>query len=154
MKLHFLYATETGNAEMLCDDICDSLDDEFETEVSSLADMTPGDLDAGTFYIIVSSTYGSGDVPSAAAPFSDALEADKPDLKGVRFAIFGLGDMVFGETFAQGSQTLMEQMIACRAELIGERGIHDASGFDMPEDIGLPWFQGVLALLREKTLVE
>ncbi len=152
MKLHFLYGTETGNAEMLCDDICDSLEDGFETEVSSIGDVMPQELDAGTFYVIVCSTYGSGDVPPAATAFSNALESQKPDLQGLRFAIFGLGDMVFGETFAQGSQTLMEQMIACKAQLVGERGIHDASGFDMPEDVGLPWFQGIVTQLTEESL--
>lgn len=148
MKITFLHGTETGNAEMLCEDLEADLDGDFETSIASMADVKPADMEQDTFYVVVASTYGSGDVPATAQAFSDVLET-KPDLSGIRFAIFGLGDMVFAETFAQGSQTIMDQLIACKATMVGERGIHDASGGDMPEDIALPWFQGVLAQLEE-----
>lgn len=149
MKIHFLYGTETGNAEMLCEDIEADLGDGFDCEITSLADITPAELTRDVLYVIVCSTYGSGDVPATARDFSDALDA-RPDLEGIRFAVFGLGDMVFAETFAQGSDRLMKQMLACKATMIGTRCIHDASVGDMPEDVGLPWFHGILAELNEK----
>lgn len=149
MKLHFLYGTETGSAEFLCEDIIEALDDDsLETEISVLADVDPSALEAGTFYMVVTSTFGNGDLPSNAQPFADALDANQPDLDHVRFAIFGLGDMVFSATFNQGSEQLMDKMRACGATMVGERGIHDASTGDMPEDIAGPWAQGILASLR------
>lgn len=148
MKLHFLYGTETGNAEMLCEDIEADLGAGFDVTISSMGDVDPGSLDAETFYFIVTSTYGNGDFPATAVAFPDALEAEKPDLAHVRFAIFGLGDMVFAETFNHGSERLMNMMLARGAKMIGERGLHDASGLDLPEDLALPWAQGVLAQLQ------
>ncbi|MEM7441315.1 MAG: flavodoxin domain-containing protein [Pseudomonadota bacterium] len=148
MKIHFLHGTETGNSEMLCEDLEAELGDEFDCKISSLADVKPEELNKETFYVFVASTYGSGDVPATAQAFSDAMEA-KPDLSGVRFAMFGLGDMVFAETFAQGSDTLMKQLLASNATMVGERGIHDASGGDMPEDVAMPWFEGIVAKLGE-----
>ncbi|MEM6618938.1 MAG: flavodoxin domain-containing protein [Pseudomonadota bacterium] len=150
MKIHLLYGTETGNAEMLCEDMEAEIGDAAETRVSNMGDLNPADLDSEEFHIFVTSTYGNGDLPATAVAFTDALDADKPDLSKITFAIFGLGDMVFSGTFAHGSKTLMELLLACKATMVGERLTHDASGGDMPEDIALPWLEGILELAREK----
>lgn len=148
MKIHFLYGTETGSAEMLCEDIRDDLGDGFEVELSSLGDVDPATLNAETFYFFVSSTYGNGDLPVTAQPFYDAIVEKSVDLSHVRFAIYGLGDMVFAETFAFGSKILMEKLLEQGATMIGERCIHDASSPDLPEDLGIPWAHDVLAQLK------
>ena len=148
MRIHFLYGTETGSAEMLCEDIRDALGTGFECAITGMGEVEPADLTADTFYVFVTSSYGTGDLPSMAQPFYDKLEAEKPDLSAIRFAIFGLGDMVFAETFNGGSERLMEMLLACKAKMVGERGIHDASTSDLPEDIALPWTERVIALLQ------
>ncbi|MEL7116418.1 MAG: flavodoxin domain-containing protein [Pseudomonadota bacterium] len=146
MNIHFLYGSETGSAEILCEDIRDELN--LDCTIDGLDAVKPGDLNGETFYIFISSTYGNGDLPSMAQPFADAMEADKPDLSHVQFAIFGLGDMVFAETFNNGSKQLMEMLVAAGAKMVGERGIYDASSSDMPEDVGVPWAQGIFERLR------
>lgn len=144
MKIGIYYGSETGNSEMLCEDIEAELGEGYECEILSLADVDPATLDAETFYIFVTSTYGNGDLPSTALPFEEALTGGQPDLKGIRFAIFGLGDMVFSETFAHGSEKLATMLKNQGATQVGERGIHDASGFEMPEDLALPWVRGIM----------
>lgn len=144
MNIQLLYGTESGNAEMLCDDLKDVLDADHSVDIQSLGDVSPSALDPATFYILVTSTHGNGDLPAAAAEFADALEAEKPDLSRIHFAIFGLGDMVFSETFNQGSERLMKAMLACKAKMVGERGIHDASSLEMPEDIAVPWVNDLM----------
>ena len=148
MNIHFLYGTETGSAEMLCEDIRDDLGDGFETELSSLGDVDPAALNAETFYFFVTSTYGNGDLPVTAQPFYDKIVETGQDLSHVRFAIYGLGDMVFAETFAFGSKIMMEKLLEQGAKMIGERCIHDASSADLPEDLGIPWAHDVLAQLK------
>ncbi|MEM9330324.1 MAG: flavodoxin domain-containing protein [Pseudomonadota bacterium] len=147
MKVGLLYGTETGNAEMLCDDIEEELGSGFECEINDLGDIEPEELNEDTFYIIVTSTYGNGDLPTTAAPFYDKLTEEKPDLSNVRFAIFGLGDMVFDETYNQGSERLRKLLVECGAKMIGERGLHDASSGEPPEDLALPWVQNIVAQL-------
>ncbi len=149
MKIHFLFGTETGNAEMVCEDIQAELDG-FETELTNLSDFSHDEFDADTFYICVSSTYGNGDLPMTAQPFMERLQSAQPDLSHVRFAIFGLGDMVFSETFCHGSKTLMEALIERGATMVGERGMHDASSADMPEDLAIPWAMGIISELERK----
>ncbi len=148
MKLGLLFGTETGNSEMLCEDIEIELGDSFDCELQNMGDVDPAALDPDVFYIIVTSTHGNGDLPAAAAPFVDALEENKPDLSAIRFAIFGLGDMVFAETFAHGSKKTMEMMLECGATMVGERGIHDASTTEPPEDTALPWVHEIIAKLN------
>lgn len=150
MRIGIYYGSETGNSEILCEDIQSELGSGFDCHISSLADVDPSTLEPETFYIFITSTYGNGDLPSNAVPFEEAMNRDRPDLTGIRFAIFGLGDMVFSETFNQGSEKLMALLKTHKAEMLGERGIFDASGFDMPEDVALPWARGIIEMLTAK----
>lgn len=150
MKIALLFGTESGNAEMLCDDLKDELDADHDVEISSFADVVPDDLDHDVFHILVTSTHGNGDLPAAAAEFVDALEEQATDLSGVTFAIFGLGDMVFEETFNQGSERLMKAMLTHKATQIGARGLHDASTGEMLEDVALPWLETCMTQLLDK----
>ena len=145
MKLQFLFGTETGNSEMLCEDMVAELGAGFDCDIANLADVDPTALDRSVFHIFVTSTYGNGDLPSQAVAFETAMEADAPDLKGLSFAIFGLGDQVFAETFAHGSERLAKLLVSAGATMVGTRGIHDASSLEMPEDVGLPWLSGIIA---------
>lgn len=143
MSIMFLYGTETGTAEIVCMDLQDACPD-MASHVASLEDINPADLQAGTFYVLVCSTYGMGDLPASAEAFEESLRTSRPNLGHVRFAMFGLGDSAFGETFAKGSETLMQAMLACGARMVGERGLADASGDELPEDLALAWLKVLL----------
>lgn len=145
MKLEFLHGTETGSAEMLCEDMVKALEGEHSCSMQSMQDADPKALDGDTFYVVVVSTYGAGDLPFTAQPFFDRLKAEKPDLSAINFAIFGLGDSSFADTFNFGSQTIQDLMIECGARKFGERGLFDASGADFPEDVGLPWIKDIVS---------
>ncbi|QOL81324.1 flavodoxin domain-containing protein [Pseudooceanicola spongiae] len=144
MKIKLLYGTETGNAEMLCEDIEAHLEGDHEVEMANLADTDPADLAADTFHLVVCSTYGDGDLPASAQPFGEALEADQPDLSAIHFAIFGLGDSSY-ETYNQGSEKLAALLATYGAHQVGDRVIHDAMGGDMAEDLALPWADARIA---------
>jgi len=144
MRLEFLHGTETGTAEIVCEDLDAAVSSSVETSIRSLEDVDPATLEADPLYVVVCSTFGSGDLPTTAEPFFDQLNTAKPDLSHVRFAIFGLGDRTFGETFNQGSEKLMEALLACKAQMVGEWGIADASSADMPEEVAVPWLEGIL----------
>ncbi|WP_068303710.1 flavodoxin domain-containing protein [Pararhodobacter sp. CCB-MM2] len=144
MQIAVLYGTETGNAEMLAEDIASHLSD-HDASVTNLSDFDPAGFDAGTFYVVVTSTYGDGELPASAQPFAEAMEAAKPDLSGIRFAIFGMGDSEYPETFNYGGKRLEEILTGAGAERVGERVTHDASGSDMADDLALPWIDEILS---------
>lgn len=149
MNIVILYGTETGNAEMLAEDIQADLLADHAVEVANLSDFDPGDFDPARLYLIVSSTYGDGELPASAQPFGAAMRAQAPDLSGVSFGLFGLGDSEY-ETFNQGSLHLQELMEAAGAALLGERVVHDASGSDLAEDLALPWAREIVALAETR----
>lgn len=144
MKISLLYGTETGTAEMLCEDLQEQLDG-HEVDIANLEDVSPGDLSADQFYIFVCSTYGDGELPQSAIPFVERLEAEKTDLSTIRYSVFGLGDSVYHETYNNGSNVLMTALSAAGAQVLGERGLHDASGLDDTIDLALPWAKARIA---------
>lgn len=139
MDITLLFGTETGNAELICDDLQEHLEADHDIEIANLEDTDPANLDFDRFHIFVCSTYGEGDLPQSALPFVEKLAETKPDLSGLRFSMFGLGDMTYEDTFANGSVRLTDALTQANATPLGPRGIHDASGLEDAIDIALPW---------------
>lgn len=144
MKISILYGTETGNAEMLAEDIMAELENEHTVACINLSDIAPGELDAESLHIVVCSTYGDGELPASAQPFAAKLEVEKPDLSSIRFAIFGLGDTEYDETFNFGPKHLSDLLQGRGALQVGQRIAHDASSADLAEDLAFPWVEAVL----------
>lgn len=144
MQIVILYGTETGNAEMLAEDIAAHLSD-HDTMVSNLSDFAPDAFERGALYLVVTSTYGDGELPASAKPFEAAMQGARPDLTGVHFAVFGLGDSAYPETFNHGGKRMEEILKSAGATMLGARVTHDASGSDMAEDLALPWADAVVA---------
>ena len=147
MKINLLYGTETGNAEMLAEDIESNLSGDYEVAMTNLEDATMEHLTADGFYIFICSTYGDGDLPASAIDFGDMVKTDRPDLSAMTFSIFGLGDIDYDETYNHGSKQLSELLVGCGATLHGPRGLHDASSGEPPEDRAMPWVEARLAEL-------
>lgn len=141
MPAAILYGTETGNAEMLAEDIASHIG----AAVTNLSDFDPADFDRDTLYLIVCSTYGDGELPASAQPFAERMAAQKPDLTGLRFAVFGMGDSEYPETFNFGGKRIEDLLTAAGARMVGERVTHDASGPDMADDLALPWADALMA---------
>lgn len=145
MKIAILYGTETGNAEMLAEDVAAHLDGDHDVSCANLADTDPTALEPDAFHLVICSTYGDGELPASAQPFADALAEKAPDLSAIRFAVFGLGDMEYPDTFNGGSAEICRILTEHGARQVGARVVHDASGPDMPEDLALPWADAVVA---------
>lgn len=145
MKFTVLYGTESGNSELVAEDIAAKLrETEDDVIVSDLQDFDPSALTVERFTIIVCSTHGEGDLPDSAVPFAEAFDAALPDLTGVQYAIFGLGDTFYEETYSQGSEHIDRRFAAQGAQRVGEYGRHDASSWDLASDLALEWLPGVL----------
>ena len=150
MKLKILVGTMTGTAQLVAQElelVWDGDDVEVET-------LLMDDLDASVFgreglFLLCTSTYGQGDVPDNSKKLFDDLATKRPDLAGVRYGVFGLGDRPYAETFNFGGMkfdTLLGELGAMR---IGERVQHDASSGVLPEEKAEEWAEGWLAQARE-----
>lgn len=138
-----LFGTESGNAEMVAEDLEAELDGEVTVE--DMTDFDLDDLSAEDFYIIICSTHGDGELPTGARPFYAALEAEAPDLTGFQYAVFGLGDSSY-ETYSHGSEIIDEKLTELGAHRVGVYGRHDASDGSLPNDTAIEWVQELSAI--------
>jgi len=154
MKLTLLVGTMTGTAQLVAQELELAWDD-GETRVETL----PMDqLDCSVFeregvFLLVTSTYGQGDVPDNAKRLYEDLKAKRPDLSRVRYGVFGLGDRTYAETFNFGGKRFDDLLGELGARRIGERVQHDASSGVLPEEMAQDWGEAWLALAQEAVVV-
>ncbi len=150
MKLHLLVGTMTGTAQLVAQELeLAWADGELEVET-----MLMDKLDSSVFaregiFLIVTSTYGQGDVPDNARALYEDLIAKRPDLSRLRYGVFGLGDRTYAETFNFGGRRFDDILNELGAQRIGERVQHDASSGVLPEEMAEKWGATWLALAKE-----
>ncbi|HWH26593.1 MAG TPA: flavodoxin domain-containing protein [Pseudolysinimonas sp.] len=145
MKITILFGTESGNAQLVSEDIADALRGDHTVDVHDMADFPVSDLDAGTLYLCVCSTYGDGELPKSAFPFFRGLQESQTSLEGVRYAVFGLGDSDYIYSYSLGSEIIDKSLTAKGAQRIAEYGRHDAAAGEDPSPIGVEWAREVVA---------
>jgi len=150
MKISILVGTMTGTAQLCAQEMELALDDGEHRVETLLMDQ----LDSSVFlrdgaFLICTSTYGQGDVPDNAKALYDDLRARRPNLSGVRYGVFGLGDRTYAETFNFGGKRFDEILAELGATRIGERHKHDASSGVLPEETALEWCRQWLAQLQQ-----
>jgi len=141
-KLLILVATMTGTALMAAEDIAEYCNENnLDTDI---IEIDNADIDvlinANNPVLICSSTYGQGDVPDSAQDFYNKLKELSPDLSHIKYALFGLGDMTYRDTFAYGGKKFSDLLDSLNASKIGDPFYHDASDGSLPEEVALEWF--------------
>lgn len=142
-------ATTTGLAEMCAGEVKDALATQgLNAEVRLMDWLDAGAVEPFDTLIVVSSTYGQGDVPDNGQDFYDALHEVK-SLTGKRFAVFGLGDRTYGDTFCNGGEKWDALLVEKGATRLAPLERHDASSGTLAEDIAGGWALGWTSLLMQ-----
>lgn len=146
------FGTETGNAELVAEDICDVLNQ--CGYLAKLLDLEKFDVQELAQYplgIFICSTYGDGELPATAIRFYEALHTSSIDLSGSSFAYFGLGDSYY-QTFNNGIHILEQTFQKMGVMKIGELGMHDASDGGIPSDTAMDWLNNhIIPALEAQT---
>ncbi|WP_416970434.1 diflavin oxidoreductase [Streptomyces sp. 4F14] len=143
-----LYGTQTGNAEFLASELVAQAQAlGFGAAAVALDDVTPERLAAMAYVLVVTSTYGEGELPDNAGLFWDALQAEAaPRLEGLRYAVLGLGDRGYDQ-FCQAAK-----LIDTRFEQLGAVRLHERVDCDVEfEADAAGWTAGVLERLVAET---
>ena len=141
-----LYGTESGNAELVAEDLAAELAGGRAVSVYDMSDFNVADFDAENFYLVVCSTHGDGELPGGAKPLFEALNSERPDLSGIRYAMFGLGNSTY-ETYSQGSEIIDRRFTELGAERVGVYGRHDACDGSLPNDGAIEWARELLVVV-------
>ncbi|MCW5749591.1 MAG: flavodoxin domain-containing protein [Alphaproteobacteria bacterium] len=145
-KLVILVATMTGAAEMLAEDLQAELGGPEKVELRLLENAVAADFPTTGLALVVSSTYGTGDVPETAERALASLLAEKPELRALRFGVISLGDSHYGDTFAKGGLHWDDALRQCGARRVGEILKIDCQTGDDPAEVARPWLADWLAI--------
>ncbi|MGW3290601.1 diflavin oxidoreductase [Streptomyces sp. NPDC001002] len=146
--VHVLFGTQTGNAEYLADEVVAGARARgLGGTATALDAVTPDQLAAMSHVLIVSSTYGEGELPDNAGLFWEALQSDTaPRLEGLRYAVLGLGDSGYDD-FCQAAK-----LIDTRLEQLGAGRLHERVDCDVDfEEPAAQWTATVLDRLVAET---
>lgn len=132
-----LYASQTGNAQNLAKDLYEDASEKgFSVEV-----MDMGTFDFAAFVrrppplpvmILISSTWTDGVPPPKAQAAFTALFADKwspTSFSRLRYAVFGLGNSVYGANFCKAARDLDARLLALGAQRVCTRGENDDDNY-------------------------
>ena len=138
-----LVGTMTGTAELVAQEIETTLAAAGFAPTTRLMDsLDAAVFEGGGVFLVVSSTYGNGDIPDNAQAFFAALSRHRPDLSDVVYGLVALGDMTYRATFCGGGMQFDRLLTELGAKRVGEPLKHDASGGTLPEDVAAEWAAG------------
>lgn len=145
-KLTIAYATESGNAELVAEELVRAVAGHANATAVDMAMMQPEDLATDTPMLVVSSSYDEGELPTGVRALHAQLLEASTDLSALHFALFGLGDNSY-EFYSRGADILDDTFQALGAHRIGEVGRHDAGGRTLAADEAVAWVGGVIEAL-------
>lgn len=144
-----LYASQTGNAQTIAEDLFNSLQQSgIEAVIKSTLDIKLKDLKNYSAILVTASTHGEGEPPDDAIEFHEALFSKKrPKLDGVRHAVLGLGDSSY-EFFCQTAKDFDQALSEGGAESLLEPVLCDVDYEEQAEQ----WLEQVVSSLKEHVI--
>jgi len=137
------YATESGNAELVAEDLVNVVASHANATVLDLAAIEPEELPTDTPLVVITSSYDEGELPTGIRKLHTQMLARGTDLSALRYALFGLGDNSY-EFYCHGADVLDQALQDLGARRIGAIGRHDAGGRTLASDEACVWAKSVI----------
>jgi sulfite reductase (NADPH) flavoprotein alpha-component len=147
-SLLFLFGSQTGTAEGLAKRFAkEARKQGFETRVVGMENHATIDLTKETRVVIITSTYGDGEMPDNAQPFWDFLKnGTAPGLENLEYSVLALGDRNYVQ-FCQAGK-----VFDARLEELGAKRIQPRTDCDVEyEGPASEWFTGLLKMFEGNT---
>lgn len=142
--LRILYGTQTGNAEGVANDAAAAAKTQgFDVTVSGLDEIELDEFAGLKYVLIVTSTYGEGEMPDNAELFWEGLSSDMaPRMEGVSFGVLALGDTSY-DGFCQAGK-----LFDMRLEQLGASRVLQRVDCDVDYEVqAVEWIQSALTAL-------
>ena len=148
-KIKILLGTVTGNARNVAQNIVETCQDPLGNveliENAQLEDLQ--NTEADECVLICSSTTGAGGLPKGLTPLYLTLRDNPTNLHGLNYAIIGLGDSVFRDTFCGGVKKLDTLLTRYGGQRIGNALLIDTPVHKNYVTLSTDW---LYALFREE----
>lgn len=139
--LHILYGSQTGNAEALANHAASSARSQgLAPVVQALGEVDLDVFAAMRHVLVITSTYGEGEMPDNAQLFWDAISATTaPRIEHMHFAVLAIGDTGY-DGYCQAGK-----YIDMRLEQLGAKRLRERVDCDVEyEDPAHSWLAAVL----------
>ncbi len=141
-------ASVTGLADICAEEIASALDAVGATNQTMRMDgLDVNALAPFDTILIVSSTYGHGDIPDNGQALFESIE-QCDSLAGKKFLVFGLGDRTFSDTFCRAGERWDELLESKGAIRVAPLERHDACSGTLAEDEAAAWAARWAATLK------
>jgi MioC protein len=150
-RVGIFVATMTGLADMCGEEIEATLTAAgIDCERLLMDGLDASAFDPYDWLVIISSTYGHGEIPDNGQALFASTEM-APDLSTKRYAVFGLGDRTYADTFCAAGDRWDEALAACGARRFVPVVRHDAGSGTLAEDVAAEWAAGWVNLLSNES---
>lgn len=145
--LLFAFGSQSGNAETLAKKLGKAATARgFAARVAGLDSISPQDIVKEKNVLLITSTWGEGEMPDNAADFWKGLNQNgsSPSLSGINYSVLALGDKNYGDTYCLAGK-LMDQRFA----ELGAKRIYDRVDCDVDfDDAAKHWSEAVFSLIQ------
>ncbi|SNY48972.1 MioC protein [Arsukibacterium tuosuense] len=145
--IEILVGSQMGAAEYVAEQVAETLVQAgYEATLHLQPDLDQ--LNPTHVWLVITSTYGAGDLPDNIQPFADQLAQDRRDLTTLSFAVITLGDSSY-DTFCQAGRTLSELLQQRGAKPLLANLEIDVLIADLPEDQALVWLPELINTIKK-----
>lgn len=142
LRAGIFIATMTGLADMCGEEIeAALLNAGIDCDRMLMDGLDAAILDNFDLIVIVSSTYGHGEIPDNGQALFVSVEAGA-DLADKDYVVFALGDRTYADTFCAAGDRWDAALSACGARRMVDVERHDASSGTLAEDVAGEWAAG------------
>lgn len=145
-SLLIAFGSQSGNAESLAKRLArEATSRGFAARAAGLDSLQPADIVKEQNLLVITSTWGEGDMPDNAVSFWDAINQNgsSPKLDGVKYSVLALGDKNYGDTFCLAGKKLDARLTELGAVRVAERVDCDVE-FD---DLAKKWSESAFTAL-------
>lgn len=145
VKIFLIVGSESGNTEMVGDCVKDALEAQgHEVQLFREGGLADAALETRELVLLCTSSTGIGDIPQNIEPLFTELAEKRPDLRGVRYGLIGLGDRNYKESFLGGPKKWDALLTELGARRVGDRLELDATDNPRPDEDAVEWVMGWL----------
>ncbi|MDX3775219.1 FMN-binding protein MioC [Chromatiaceae bacterium AAb-1] len=135
--IEILVGSQMGAAEYVAEQVAETLVKAgYEVNLHLKPDLDK--LPRNNIWLVITSTYGAGDLPDNIQPFADQLAQDQPDLTTLSYSVITLGDSSY-DTFCFAGRKIASQLHNLGGKMLLPGLEIDVITGEMPEDKAVSW---------------